>query len=155
MSDIESTLAKLRNVSIGIFGASSFIALVMSILIFEGISFSINESYSTAGRVSIPYNGAPIIIASFLIFSSIFSIAMIIATEILITRLFKYSVATSFLSIIAVMSYLFLNYFRAASSPYALSIKPMIEITAPIIIVLDLLSIFIIYYIRKLERGIS
>ncbi len=155
MSDIESTLTKLRNVSVWIFGTSSFISLIMSILIFEGISFSINESYNTAGKVSIPYSGAPIVIASFLIFSSIFSVAMIIATEILITRLFKYSVATSFLSIAAVASYLFLNYFRATSSAYALAIKPMVEITAPLVIALNILSIFVIYYIRKLEKGIS
>ena len=155
MSEIESKIALMRNVSIILYALDSFFIVFLSILIFGGISFTLSESYSQLHHIVIPYDGLNFITASFLIFAAIFDVAMIISTEIMITRLFNFSLGVMGLTILSAILYVVLNNLRAGNSPYALTIKPFIDVDSALVIGLSIGAFYSVYTLKKLEKRLA
>lgn len=106
-------------------------------------------------HILIPYSGLNFFTAAFLVFAAIFDIAMIIGVEIMISRLFNYSVAVTALSIVAATLYVVLNSLRANNSPYALSIKPFIDGTSAVVIGVSVGALYSILTLKNLEKRLS
>lgn len=103
----------------------------------------------------IPYDGLNFITASFLVFAAIFDVVMVISTEIMIARLFNFSLGVMALTIISAILYLVLNNFRASSSPYAVSIKPFIDVVSIAVIILSIGAFYTVLTLKKLEKRLS
>ncbi|BDC18269.1 hypothetical protein [Acidianus sp. HS-5] len=155
MTDIESKIARMRNLSLILYSLDSFFVVFLSILIFGGISFTLATSYTQLHHVVIPYDGLNFITASFLVFAAIFDVVMVISTEIMIARLFNFSLGVMALTIISAILYLVLNNFRASSSPYAVSIKPFIDVVSIAVIILSIGAFYTVLTLKKLEKRLS
>ncbi|MUN30061.1 hypothetical protein [Sulfuracidifex metallicus] len=87
MSEIESKINLMRNISLILYSLDSFFMMLLAIFIFGGISFTLTSSYVQSHHILIPYGGLNFFTAAFLVFAAVFDIAMIIGVEIMITRL--------------------------------------------------------------------
>ncbi|BCU68860.1 hypothetical protein [Stygiolobus caldivivus] len=84
-----------------------------------------------------------------------FYVVMIISTEIMITRLFNFSLVVLVLTIISAVLYMILNDLRASSSPYALTIKPFVDVVSLLVIVLSIRAFYSVYTLKKLEKRLA